>query len=324
MVLQVNIFSQNDAFQQEGIYELRSAELSPRPRSEGEIMISIDSPTLVNSSPTVSRRHSSPILSEFEITTASEIQVYRPSRKRSSIPPIPPAPILRPKRLSSIVEPARSSWRLSFSSDNRGEHLRKLSQGAAIPISLITQQQQGVVLPPINGWLRSQGLRSTSQAIASTEDSTNLESSASHSHTCSACQDFGGVDGVEDGSMTIHLHEMGISQRLASKGLQSSSSSPQLSSWGGRSHYREVSSVSGASRFTDNGRARYLRNTSDSIPLSERIPRTWGKILNDDTSSFYPSGRNSIQPSRESSRFNLLSLLAGGKDKDDVAQEKGK
>jgi hypothetical protein len=128
---------------------------------------------------------------------------------------------------------------------------------------------------------------------------------------------------VEDGSTAIHLHEMGISQRLASKGLQSSSSSPQLSSWGGRSHHREVSSVSGASRLTDNGRARYLRNTSDSIPLSERIPPTWGKILKDDTSSFYPSCRNSIQPSRESSRFNLLSLLAGGKDKVDVVLEKG-
>ena len=292
-------------------------------------MFFIDSRTSVTSRSTISRRHSSPILAEFEITPASDMQVYRPVRKRSSIPPIPPAPVLRPKRLSSIVDPAKSSWRLSFSADKRADHLRKLSQGAAIPITLFTELQPGVALPPINRWMHGQGLRSTSQAITSTEDSIILEPTASHSQTCSASQDFGGVDGVEDGSAALHLHEMGISQRLASRGIHSSCSSPQLSSWGSRSHQRGMSSISGASRVTDNGRARYLRNTSDSVPLSQRIPPTWGKVLEgtkvleDGTSSFYPSARNSIQPSPQSSRLNLLSLMVESKDKVDIIGSTG-
>jgi hypothetical protein len=66
-----------------------------------------------------------------------------------------------------------------------------------------------------------------------------------------------------------------------------------------------------------------MQNTSDSIPLSERIPQTWGAVIQDETSSFYPSVGNSIQPSPESSQFNLVSLLSGGKSDENVFEQKG-
>jgi hypothetical protein len=66
-----------------------------------------------------------------------------------------------------------------------------------------------------------------------------------------------------------------------------------------------------------------MQNTSDSIPLSERIPQTWGAVIQDGTSSFYPSVGNRIQPSPESSQFNLVSLLSGGKSDENVVEQKG-
>jgi hypothetical protein len=291
------------------------SDQTPRPRSTPPGL----SFTGANSSRTLSRRHSSPALWDQDFGHPRPL-VYVPSRKRSSLPPVPHAPTIEPKRLPSIAEPIRSSWRLSFSAENRGDHLRKLSQGNGIPLLLTPEQ---ISPQPVRRWLHSQGLRSASQVIASSDDNSNLESLASHSQTCFATQEFGSVDGPEDGATIIHLHEMGISQRLASRGLQSSSSSPQLSSWG--SHQRGVSSISGITQAQAirNERARYMQNTSDSIPLSERIPQTWGAVIQDGTSSFYPSVGNSIQPSPESSQFNLISLLSGGKSDKNVVEQKG-
>jgi hypothetical protein len=270
----------------------------------------------VNSTGSLSRRHSSPVLLTPG-TGNSEPRVYFPSRKRSSLPPMPAAPLLKPTRLPSIVEPYKSSWRLSFTSDHRGEHLRKLSQGQAIPITLNPLKLRDNAQP--TSYLHNRGLRTSSQVAANSDDDTHLESLASHSQTCSASQDFGGVDGVGDGSTEIHLHEMGISQRLASR--VQSSSSPQLSNWG--SHGRGASSNGGASNPIRAERARYMQNTSDSVPLSERIPQSWGQVIQDTTSSVYPSAGNSLQPSRESSRFNLSSLLQGSRNKVDVEEAKG-
>jgi hypothetical protein len=293
------------------------SDKTPRPRSTPPGL----SFTGAKSRGTLSRRHSSPVLGNQDFGQPRPL-VYVPSRKRSSLPPIPHAPTIEPKRLPSIAEPIRSSWRLSFSTENRGDHLRKLSQGNGIPL-LLTPEQVGISPQPVRGWLHSQGLRSASRVIASSDDNSNLESLASHSQTCSVTREFGGVDGPEDGASIIHLHEMGISQRLASRGLQFSSSSPQLSSWG--SHQRGVSSISGVTQAQAirNERARYMQNTSDSMSLSEQVPQTWGEIIQDGTSSFYPSVGNSIQPSPESSQFNLVSLLRDSKGDEYVVEQKG-
>lgn len=286
------------------------------------------STTMVNSSATRSRRYSSPAASSptFEIP---EPNVYRPTRKRSSLPQLPKAPTIQPQRLPSIVEPVKSSWRLSFSADNRGEHLRKLSQGTNIP-ALLSPEKMVASPQSMRKWLHSQGLRSSSQAMANSDDASTLDCAASHSRTCTASQDFGGVDGGGDFSNALHLHEMGIPQRLVSKGLHSSCSSPQLSTVGSRTHQRGMSSISAISRVTHKSRGRHLQNTTDSVPLSERIPQAWGSVLeNDDTiqdgtSSFYPSTANSIQPSPKSSRFNLFSLMAGSKSRADLTLSKSK
>jgi hypothetical protein len=284
------------------------------------------STTMVNSSTTRSRRHSSPAVSPQQ--EIDEPSVYQPTRKRSSLPSMPPAPVIQPHRLPSVVDFGKSSWRLSFSAENRGDQLRKLSQGVNVPAlpgpeKLVSGPQS------MRKWLHSQGLRTASQAVKHSDDASNLECLASHSQTCASSQDFGGVDGGGDFATALHLHEMGISQRLASKGLQSSCSSPQLSSMGSRTHQRDVSSFSGISRATYKSRARRVQNTTDSLPLSERIPETWGNILEngniqDGTSSFYPSANNSIQPSRKGSRFSLLSLLPGNKSKTDLTELNGK
>jgi len=273
------------------------------------------SDTLVNSTGTLSRRHSSPVLLTPE-SGASEPRVYFPSRKRSSLPPMPASPLLEPTRLPSIAEPSRSSWRLSFTSEHRGEYLRKLSYGQAIPVTFSVDKFKESARP--TRYLHSKGLRMSSQAVADSEENTNLESLTSPSQTCSVSQDFGGVDGVGDGSTAIHLHEMGISQRLASR--VQSSSSPQLSTWG--SHERGASSNGGASNVIRAERARYMQNTSDSVPLSERIPQSWGQVIQGSTSSVYPSAGHSLEPSRESSRFNLSSLLQCSRNESNAEEPK--
>ncbi|PVH84497.1 hypothetical protein DL98DRAFT_78409 [Cadophora sp. DSE1049] len=106
---------------------------------------------------------------------------------------------------------------------------------------------------------------------------------------------------------------MQISRRLASKGLQSSASTPQLSSWG--SHQRGVSSISNMSQTAINERARFLRGTSDSAPLSECIPQSWSTVVEHRTSSIYPSAATSIHHSRESSFLDILSLFPGSKNR---------
>ncbi|CZR59581.1 uncharacterized protein PAC_09475 [Phialocephala subalpina] len=272
--------------------------------------------TPANSEIPLFRRYSSPYASEWE-TQSTQPPVYVPSRKRSSIPSMPPQPVIHPTRLPSIALPVRSSWRLSFSTGNRGDNLRKLSQGIAIPITLDPSQLRSKS-PPLGEGIHHHDLRLLSQALLSSDETVNLESGVSHSQICTTSEDFGGVDGVGDGSAMIHLHEMGISQRLSARGLQSSCSSPQLSNLG--SHQRGVSGRSGSSQVPI-GLSHFMHNTEDSAPLSERIPQSWGQVVHGEaSSSAYPSGVNSLQPSRESSRFNLLSLLPGARNKTGAAE----
>ncbi|KAL2073267.1 hypothetical protein VTL71DRAFT_10591 [Oculimacula yallundae] len=268
------------------------------------------STTKFNPTASISRRHSSPALSDWDLNhDPNERLVYVPSRKRSSIPQTPPAPAILAQRLPSLTDPAISAWRLSFSTDSRGQHLRKLSQGYAIPVTLDTELLREAS-PPVERWLRSPGLRSPSPSSVKLKDTLAHNFSDSHEEDNNS-PDFGGVDGVEDASTSVHLHEMEISRRLASRGLQSSASTPQLSSWG--SHQRGASSLSSISRAVVNERDRYLRGTSDSAPLSDRIPTSWGAVVQHRTSSIYPSAGNSTSHSRDNSLLNILSLFPGTK-----------
>jgi hypothetical protein len=304
---------------------------TPRHRSGADLSEPIN--TAVGPNTTRSRRYSSPDPASREIEI-DEPKVSRHTRGRSSIPPTPAAPTLRPRHLPSIL--VRSSWRLSFASENRGVHLRNLSLGESSTVPL-SGDKSDEGSQTIDRWLHSQGLRSQSEAITCSEDNANIESLASLSQTCTTRDDFGGVDGPEESRSAVHLHEMRISQRLAPEDIRSSSSSPESSSLEGQSHYYDFSSTSleGQSHYHDfsstsetskaiqntYGPSRPTQKTSDSTRLSECIPESWGKIVQDGTSSFYPSAGNSIQPSPESSHFNLLPLVTSSKTELDSIEQ---
>ncbi|KAJ5041149.1 uncharacterized protein L3040_005701 [Drepanopeziza brunnea f. sp. 'multigermtubi'] len=228
------------------------------------------STAMINStvSTSVSRRCSLPALSDAGTELDKPI-AYLPTRKRgSSVAEVPAAPIIAAQRLPSLTDPLISAWRLSFSADKRGEHLRKLS-GQAVPITLNPELLREKS-PPVDRWLHSQGLRSPSRAFTESDDDGIAGNSESQTVQCHAHDDFGGVDGVKDNLTAVHLHDMNISERLASKGLQSSASSPQLSSWG--SHQRDVDSISNISQAAMAERSRFLRTTSDSAHLTAESP----------------------------------------------------
>ncbi|KAI9643015.1 hypothetical protein NHQ30_008749 [Ciborinia camelliae] len=269
--------------------------------------------TLLKPSNTPPRRYSSP----GPCPTPSEINflqpgIHRPRRTESEVCHMP-SPVIKAQRLSSFAVPdsnSTSSWRLSYTShkSNRGTHLRRLSQQFEAPI-LSATDVANVGTQTLPRLLKTRGLRTSSQAITTSESGTvhkePLPMRPPRSDT-----GFGGVDG--SGSFSnVHLQDMDISKRL----LQSSCSSPQLVSW--EKHHGESSIISAA----EQSRARYMRNPSDtvsipscpSISLSELAPPNLGKIPHDGTSSFYPSVANSIQPSPDCSRLELLSLASGNR-----------
>ncbi|TGO57427.1 hypothetical protein BOTNAR_0201g00130 [Botryotinia narcissicola] len=262
----------------------------------------------VNTSP---RRYSSP----GPCPTPTETDLFQPGKHHlrqtdSEVSAIPSASLVEARSLSSsaALDPSTaSSWRLSYTShqSNRGAYLRRLSQQFEAPIQSATDVAN-VGTQTLPRWLKTHGLRSSSQAITTSEGST-LPKEPSFMRPPRSDTGFGGVDG--SGSFSnMHLQDMDISKRL----LQSSCSSPQLASW--EEHHREASGISTATQ----SRARYMRNPSEtisipscpSIALSELVPPNWGKLPNDGTSSFYPTVPNSIQPSPECSRFELSPFMS--------------
>jgi hypothetical protein len=205
----------------------RAASLpTPRPQSD---FYTINSGEIVNTPGTSrSRRQSSP-----EVIFISPEESRR-GKSLSPLPPAPSAPALKPQRLPSIQ--SKSSWRLSFASENRGAHLRRLSQDETF-----APQARTVITPqPVNQWLHNHGLRSASQALTWSDDNSTRRLSASHSRTCSINHvDSGGIP--LDG---IHLQDMIISQQLAAR-LQSSSAQQQSHTVEDESSRHKCSSCSG-------------------------------------------------------------------------------
>ncbi|KAA8574369.1 hypothetical protein EYC84_005850 [Monilinia fructicola] len=268
---------------------------------------------LLRSNNTPPRRYSSP----GPFPTPSERsslqpETYRTRKTESEGVAVHSAPVTEAQKLPSSTthRESASGWRLSYTShkSNRGAHLRKLSQQFEVPVQSATDVANvGIQILP--RWLKTQGPGSSSRAINTSESST-IDKEPLPMRPPRSDTGFGGVDG--SGSFSaVHLQDMDISKRL----LQSSCSSPQLVNW--EKHDREVSSVSNAAQT----RARYMRNPSDSISipscpsmaLSELAPPHLGKMPYDSTSSFYPSIANSIQPSPECSRLELLSLGSASK-----------
>ncbi|KAI9696973.1 MAG: hypothetical protein M1836_004934 [Candelina mexicana] len=106
---------------------------------------------------------------------------------------------------------------------------------------------------------------------------------------------------------SVHLYDMRISQRLASRSLIPSHSLPHLSNDGHNyRHKRGKSSVSSFSAYSTKAERR--RQTSSTGFASAKVPGSWGNVVKDGASSIYPSQDNSL-PSTSSSSLNHLGYI---------------
>lgn len=230
------------------------------------------------------RRHSSPSLASLG-TIIDFADVGQPTKFSRSFPPIPTAPALKPQRPPSFL--SKSSWRLSFASENRGAYLRSLSQDETLP-----HQAKDVTSPqPINRWLRSQGLRSTSQVLTWSDDNSTRVLSASHSRRCSTNH----VDETETPLDNTHMGDMIISQCLAAC-LQCSLPSQQLSN------------VDHGLNYPDPSNARHTIDRSHTIqkfPLMEHYTLN----TNDNNASFSVSDAKSFRESDTTIRASRNSSI---------------
>jgi hypothetical protein len=303
-----------DELGDEGVYDedaksipsnvIRPLSSTPQPNPHVSIPHSI-------ASPTISRRHSFSGVIRHEGSTSDDNQL---SLLDSSVLEMPPAPVLKPQKLPSIAESAarRTSWRLSFSSDRRASRLRALSQDYSSSVDHSVEIQPSVSKDL--KWLRSQGLRMPSQAL--TDDSEpiyNLKTLGSHTVLCVDHINFGGVDGNSEPPFApIPLHQMRISQRLASRGLFNHSSSPELSSIGSAGYQQDNSSGSTGFRQANAQRSRYFRNSSSSAFTEGRVPSCWGKVLRRSSLNKTEDSRNDMQSEMSSEEELHTALKSNG------------
>jgi hypothetical protein len=271
-------------------------------KSRSDALLTESTTVLLKPSTSPPRRYSSPGPPPLDLDFLS-FDLNQSKRQLSDIHTLPAAPIIEAQRLPSICVPdpnSSSSWRLSYSSHNRGHHLRKLSQQFETPSSEATYLT-AVGTQPLARWLKSHGPRSPVHAITPSETSTYAEPEPVFPPPQRSESGFGGVDGSGSDVPVAH-QDADIHRRL----LQSSCSSPQLSSL-----TRELSGMSQI-------RPRRMPDTSDSIPLSELIPPTWGSVVADGVSSFYPSMVNSRKASAECSRLEFSHMPANKSHLDEM------
>jgi len=238
--------------------------------------------------------------------------IHRPERIISAIPPVPICPVLQTMRLPSITDPASySSWRISFTVPNRGEHLRKLS-GGYVETPLLNIKSPNTIGPrPLNKWLHSQGYRSSSQAVMNSEDSSINDCVQP---TYLRNEDFGGVDGSPKSTSPMHLYKMAISQLLSPSDIDSSSSLKPLFKKGSQTHRRFVSS-SAYSQGTQSNFSPWEKD-SDMAPHIHCVPDSQIALLEEEHYAFYDSGINSVHLSRNPSSFDLSKSTSEIKGKD--------
>lgn len=242
----------------------------------------------------------------------------------------PAAPVLPPLRLPSISGSVTArDWRLSLT-PGRGNPLsggdndvprEKEIEGNKI--------QSPKARRPLIGTSSFLGpIRSNEIVRRSAEEQ---KADRDHASRCmpSAEDEFGGIDDGPERPRTpsqqgigsandddinpgrparvssVHLYDMHISQRLASRGLLSNRSSSYQQELPG--HQRSMSSCGSSLLFPV--KMRHDRQTSSSGLTSLTVPRSWGGIFKDNTSSVYDSKGASLTSSPNSSviRFPNLS-----------------
>ncbi|KFZ08936.1 hypothetical protein V502_09040 [Pseudogymnoascus sp. VKM F-4520 (FW-2644)] len=196
-------------------------------------------------------------------------------------PEIPLPPVLNPKNMPNIDDTSigRTSWRLSFTSPHRSSCLRALSlsnpKDQSISGANLTVPTSDSQLSPgkKKKWLSSQGRRPLEAQHPSTA-SDELTS---------------GIIGpqVPEKAPAIPLHEMQISQRLASAGTFIPPQ--QTYEYKDRPLDGELASLEESFREINTRRSRYFRNISGSGFSESKVPRAWGQVLGDGTSSLHKS-----------------------------------
>ncbi|OBT94191.1 hypothetical protein VE01_06958 [Pseudogymnoascus verrucosus] len=229
-----------------------------------------------------------------------KMAVDTPNRSDSALedPETPLPPVLNPQNTPNIGDTSigRTSWRLSFTSPQRARCLRALS--LSNPEDQSTNNANLTVPtsehPPSPGkkkrWLNS-GYRRSLEAQHSSATSGEL-TAGPH---------------IPEKASAIPLHEMQISQRLASAGTYI----PQQQS----SEYKDITldgepvSPEDGFREINTRRSRYFCNISGSAFSESKVPRTWGQVLGDGTSSSHkPDDEDSPGQTYKSSPGPQLSL----------------
>jgi hypothetical protein len=300
--------SSEDMGSSEPLEAFTSPSLSMRKSADG---IHILKPS---ASSAIQGRHSIAVVDSPKVSTrtAADWAVRRTSLDF----PIPPAPLLKPQRLPSIVDSAtrRTSWRLSFASNQRATQLRSLCHEYE-PSSSAGSRARGTLVGPLKGF-RGQVTRPPPFTTANIPDCFNVPDGPLLQAVCSPTLDnYQSVDSNAELVMTpISLRDMRISQRLAPRGVHSHSSSPQFSSCDTQSHYRNHSYNGEASYQDITSQPKHHQSAFNSGISETKLSTCWGDVLRDSISSIYASTDKCAKPVSDSSRFISSSLLAADKE----------
>ncbi|OBT85277.1 hypothetical protein VE02_06503 [Pseudogymnoascus sp. 03VT05] len=229
-----------------------------------------------------------------------KMAVDTPHRSESAHeePETPLPPVLNPKNMPNLDNTSigRTSWRLSFTSPQRARCLRALSlsnpdEQSTSNANLTVPTSEPQRSPSKKRkWLSSGGRR----PLEAQHSSATSDELTSGPH-------------IPEKASAIPLHEMQISQRLASAGTYI----PQQQS----SEYKDITldgePVSPKDGFREiiTRRSRYFRNISGSTFSESKVPRTSGQVLGDGTSSMPKSNvEDSPRQTQEPSPGPELSL----------------
>jgi len=305
-----------------------SSHKKSRPMNRNEDMDSLESLEVTSAPPPLPRKSDD----EFYVRNSSRISAIRRRHslaaldnskglirttrdwatcRSSSDFPTPPSLMLKPQRLPDIVDPTtrRTSWRLSFASDQRAIQLRALSKEHKISYPAAASGARSTLTSPLRRF-RGPGIGASPFAAANIPNLISVPNiTASQSVFCPELIGYEGVDdNAELLTAPISLVDMRISQRLASRGLHSHSSSPQLSSWGSQSHHRARSQNSEASNQKAISQSMHHHSESNSGMSDSKLSTSWGDVR-DGILSIYASTENSAKHVSKNSTISVPSLL---------------
>jgi hypothetical protein len=256
------------------------------------------------------RRHS---FAEFGFSDLADTEAPENMLRRESwIPCLPPAPLLKPRQASSIIDPAlrRPSWRLSFAAENRSSQLRALhlEQKRISSVPILNDSMKDIKRLE---WFRSQGLGQPPVVLNGTSLWEGAGVDLEASGVSRVIDDCGGVDGSDDilrsppdPQETSITRQLSISRQMISKCLRSSTSSPQLSVWEDQS---EFDGDSPTLRLSESLSSPFRLRQSVSSPAFQALSSECYHVPPEGASSF-DGGADEARDIRHTSRSSSYTL----------------